>query len=69
MKRKHNLYQGKWTIKRLLKKIIEANGGEMPLKDLLNQMSRQGYLRKPLLETLDLLDVDVIDGKARLRYG
>jgi len=41
----------------------------MPLEDLLNHMSRQGYLRKPLLEKLDLLDVDVIDGKARLRYG
>ena len=69
MKRKHNPYQGKWTIKRLLKKIIEANGGEMPLETLLHHMSQQGYLRKPLLEKLDLLDVDVIDGKARLRYG
>ena len=41
----------------------------MPLKDLLNRMSQQGYLRKPLLEKLDLLDVEVVDGKARLRYG
>ena len=67
MKRKHNPYQGKWTIKRLVRREIKYHGGEMPLKDLLNRMSQQGYLRKPLLEKLDLLDVEVVDGIARLR--
>ena len=41
----------------------------MPLEALLTRMKKQGYLRKPLLEKLDLLDVEVVDGKARLRYG
>jgi len=67
--RRFNPHKGKWTLTRLVKREIEHNGGEMHLEDLLNHMSRQGYLRKPLLEKLDLLDVDVIDGKARLRYG
>ncbi len=69
MKRKFAPHKGKWTLKRLVRREIKYHGGEMPLKDLLNRMSQQGYLRKPLLEKLDLLDVEVVDGKARLRYG
>ncbi len=69
MKRKHDPFQGKWTLKRLLKREINHHGGEMPLETLLHRMSLQGYLKKPLLEKLDLLDVEVTHGKARLRYG
>ncbi len=64
---KWDTQRGKWTLKRLVRREIKHHGGEMPLEALLNRMSQQGYLRKPLLEKLDLLDVDVIDGVARLR--
>ncbi len=69
MPRKFAPNQGKWTLKRLVRREINYHGGEMPLEALLTRMSLQGYLRKPLLEKLDLLDVDVTDGIARLRYG
>ena len=64
---KHNPFRGKWTIKRVLKREIEYNGGEMPVEDLLNEMSQRGYLKEPLRRRLRLLDVEVIDGKARMR--
>ncbi|GAG69577.1 unnamed protein product [marine sediment metagenome] len=59
--------RGKWTIKRILKSIIQANGGEMPVEDLLNKMNQRGYLKEPLRQRLEALDVDVVDGKVRLR--
>jgi len=58
--------RGKWTIKRILKSVIQANGGEMPVEDLLNKMSQRGYLKEPLRQRLEALDVEVVDGKARL---
>jgi len=42
------------------------NGGEMPIEDLLTQMSQRGYLKEPLRRSLRLLNVEVIDGKARI---
>jgi len=64
---KHNPFRGKWTLKRVLKREIEYNGGEMPVEDLLNEMSQRGYLKEPLRRRLRLLDVEVIDGMARMR--
>ena len=64
---KHNPFRGKWTLKRVLKREIEYNGGEMPVEDLLNQLSQRGYLKEPLRRRLRLLDVEVIDGMARMR--
>lgn len=64
---KHNPFQGKWTISKRLKRVIQENGGEMPVEDLLTQMKRQGYLKKPLRRSLEALDVEVTDGMARLR--
>ena len=58
--------RGRWTIKRILKSVIQANGGEMPVEDLLNKMNKRGYLKEPLRQRLDALDVEVIDGKARM---
>lgn len=58
--------RGKWTIKRILKSVIQANGGEMPVEDLLNKMSQRGYLKEPLRQRLEALDVEVVEGKARL---
>ena len=58
--------RGKWTIKRILKSVIQANGGEMPVEDLLNKMSQRGYLKEPLRQRLEALDVEVVDCKARL---
>jgi len=58
--------RGKWTIKRILKSVIQANGGEMPVEDLLDYMSKEGYLKEALCRNLKALDVDVVDGKARL---
>lgn len=58
--------RGKWTIKRILKSVIQANGGEMPVEDLLNKMSQRGYLKEPLRQRLEALDVDVVGGLARL---
>ncbi len=64
---KHNPFQGKWTITKKLKGIIKSNGGEMPVEDLLNQMSQRGYLKGPLRHSLEALDVEVKDGVARMR--
>ncbi|MBA7697154.1 hypothetical protein ES703_105813 [subsurface metagenome] len=64
---KHNPFRGKWTLKRVLKREIEYYGGEMPVEDLLNQLSQRGYLKEPLRRRLRLLDVEVIDGMARMR--
>ena len=59
--------RGKWTIKRILKSIIQSNGGEMPVEDLLNKMNQRGYLKEPLRQRLEALDVEVVNGKARLK--
>ncbi len=64
--RKFNPYKGKWTLTRLVKREIEHNGGEMPVEDLLTRMSQRGYLKEPLRRSLRLLDVEVIDGMARI---
>lgn len=66
MTQKWKPYKGKWTLTRLVKKEIEYNGGEMPVEDLLNKMSMRGYLKEPLRRSLKALDVEVIDGKARI---
>jgi len=50
-----------------LKSIIQANDDEMPVEDLLQKMSQRGYLKEPLRRSLEALDVDVINGMARLR--
>jgi len=65
---KHNPFRGKWTLKRILKRELEYNGGEMPVEDLLNKMSQRGFLKGPLREGLEALEIEVIDGMARLRY-
>jgi len=66
MNSRHNPYQGKWTVKNLLRQTIKASGGEMPVEDLLNQMKRRGYLKEALRPRLKALDVDVINGMARV---
>ena len=66
MTKKHNPYQGKWTVKNLLRQTIKSHGGEMPVEDLLNQMRNQGYLKEALRPRLKVLDVEVIDGRARI---
>ncbi len=67
MTRNYNPHQGKWTLTRLMRREIKRNGGEMPLEDLLSQMRQRGYLKGPLRAGLEALDVEVIDGTARLR--
>lgn len=67
MAQKWNPYKGKWTLTRLIKKEIEYNGGEMPVEDLLNHMKKRGYLKEALRRNLEVLDVEVVDGKARMR--
>jgi len=64
--RKFYPHKGKWTLTQLVKKEIKHNGGEMPIEDLLTQMSQRGYLKEPLRRSLRLLNVEVIDGKARI---
>jgi len=59
-------HRGKWTIRKRLKSLIQANGGEMPVEDLLNRMRKQGYMKEPLRRGLEALDVEVVDGVARL---
>ncbi len=59
--------RGKLTIKRVLRSVIKANGGEIPVEDLLDHMSKQGYLKEALRRSLEVLDVEVVDGKARFR--
>lgn len=60
-------HKGKWTTKRLIKKEIEVNGGEMFLEDLLDYMKNLGYMKEPLRNRLNFLDVEVVDGRAILR--
>jgi len=67
MTRNYDPQQGKWTLTHRVKREIKHHGGEMPVKTLLNQMRRHGYLKEPLRRQLGLLDVDVVDGMARLR--
>jgi len=67
MKQRHNPTTGKWTLTRLVKREIEYNGGEMPVEDLLNQMSRRGYFKESVRQRLESLEVEVTDGKARVR--
>ncbi len=62
---KYNPFKGKRTIKSLLKRTIKANGGEIPVEELLNHMNKRGYLKRELRRQLDLLDIEVIDGMAR----
>lgn len=67
MTRRNYPYKGRWTTKRLIKKEIEANGGEMSVEDLLDHMKRLGYMKEPLRERLRVLEVDVVEGRVRLR--
>ncbi|GAG80203.1 unnamed protein product [marine sediment metagenome] len=64
---KFNPLIGKSTIYNLIKGKIEAEGGEVPLKDLLDYLGKQGYFKEALQPRLKDLGIDVIDGKARLR--
>ena len=59
--------RGKWTIKKILSSVIEANGGEMPVEELLTHMKKRGYLKESLRRQLEALDVKVVGGMARLR--
>ena len=59
--------RGKWTIKKVLKSVIQANGGEMPVEELLQKMKKRGYLSEALRRNLEALDVEVVGGLARLR--
>jgi len=68
MAQKWNPFKGKWTLAKLVKREIDHNGGEMPVEDLLNKMRQRGYLKGPVRDGLEALDVEVIDGKARMRY-
>jgi len=49
-----------------LKSLLHANGGEMPVEDLLTRMRRQGYMKDPLRRGLEALDVEVVNGVARI---
>ncbi len=68
MAQKWNPFKGKWTLSKLVKREIEHNGGEMPVEDLLQKMRQRGYLTGPLRDSLEALDVEVIDGTARMRF-
>ena len=59
--------KGKWSLRRRIKETIQASGGEMPLEELLEYLGKQGYLKEMIRTRLHLLDVVVVDGKARLR--
>ena len=67
MVKNHNPTQGKWTLTRLVRREIKHHGGEMPLEDLLRNLSERGYHTGPLIRNLKALDVEVTDGTARLR--
>ncbi len=67
MPRNFSPHPGKWTINNLIKEKLETKGGEMPLEDLLNHLSTQGYHKESLRQNLKNLDMEVVNGKARLR--
>ena len=60
-------YRGKRTVKRILRDAILAHGGEMPLEELLNYVQKLGYDKEAISHRLRPLDVEVVDGIARLR--
>ncbi len=68
MAQKWNPFKGKWTLSKLVKREIEHNGGEIPVEDLLQKMRQRGYLKGALRDGLEALDVEVINGMARMRY-
>lgn len=39
----------------------------MPLEELLEELRKQGYMKEMIRTRLHLLDVEVVEGKARLR--
>jgi len=59
--------RGKWSLKRLIKETIQTSEGEMPLEELLEYLKKQGYMPEMIRTRLHLLDVEVVDGKARLQ--
>ena len=61
-------HRGKWSLRRRIKETIQASGGEMPLEELLEYLGQQGYMKEMIRTRLHLLDVVVVDGKARLRW-
>lgn len=67
MPRDFSPYPGKWPLIQIVKEQIEANGGEMPLEDLLDHLGKRGYFKEALRRRLKNLGIEVIDGKARLR--
>ena len=67
MARRYYPYRGKWTVRRLVKHALEANGGEMGVEELLDHMKRLGYLREPIRRSLGQLDVEVAGGRVRLK--
>ena len=64
---KWDTLRGKWSLRRLIKDTIQASGGEMPVEDLLEYLRNHGYMKEMIRTRLHLLDVVVVDGKARLR--
>ena len=68
MVKNHNPTQGKWTLTRLVKREIKHHGGEMPLEDLLRNLGERGYFIGSLRQSLKALDIEVVDGKARMRF-
>lgn len=64
---KWDTLRGKWSLRRLIKETIQTSGGEMPLEELLEDLRKRGYMKEMIRTRLHLLDVEVVDGKARLR--
>jgi len=60
-------YRGKWTLQRIIRETIQAHGDEMPLEELLNHLAKLGYDKESIRIRLRPLDIEVVDGMARLR--
>ena len=60
-------HKGKFTLKRLIKRQLEASGGVMPVENLLENLKKLGYLKEPIRRCLHQLDMRLADGKVWLR--
>ncbi len=67
MRGKWDTLSGKGSLRRLIKETIQTNGGEMPLEELLEYLRKKGYMKETIRPRLHLLDIEVVDGKVRLK--
>ena len=64
---KWDTLRGKGSLRRLIKKTLQTNEGEMPLEELLEYLRKKGYMKETIRPRLHLLDIEVVDGKVRLK--